>query len=184
MESTRPLTIVTLDDDRLQRHGAALAGLDRLVMAEMGLHFSDEPWDERNFLYPVPGKPELSLAALEAGERVVAFWMASCSPHPEVGVYTHRVAVHPAARGRGVGRRLLEPHLARSRRRGHRRLSLSVSALNPGALRFYRRAGFEPLRGPELVSFVAVRGMGCRVVAADRIEEAGGHRKFVLARAV
>lgn len=54
---------------------------------------------------------------------------------PELGM-----AVRPAWRGRGVGRRLLDDLLRR-----HPRMSLSVDDDNVGAATLYRSSGFEPV---------------------------------------
>jgi ribosomal protein S18 acetylase RimI-like enzyme len=55
---------------------------------------------------------------------------------PEVAL-----AVRPGARGRGVGTKLLETLIGRTRRQGRAALSLSVACENP-ALRLYERLGF------------------------------------------
>lgn len=55
------------------------------------------------------------------------------------------ITVHPAARGTGLGRRLMD-HLVRSAtQRGAEALLLEVRADNEPALRLYARTGFEPL---------------------------------------
>jgi ribosomal protein S18 acetylase RimI-like enzyme len=51
------------------------------------------------------------------------------------------IGVAPAARGRGLGTRLLEALLEIARADGHRAISLSVEPDNP-ARRLYERAGF------------------------------------------
>lgn len=55
---------------------------------------------------------------------------------PELGI-----ALSPAARGQGVGTRLMEHLIAQARADGYRGLSLSVDPRNP-ALRLYERLGF------------------------------------------
>ena len=52
--------------------------------------------------------------------------------------------VDPEARGRGVGRALLEAAEAWGRDRGCTAASLSVTAGNSPAERLYRQAGYEP----------------------------------------
>lgn len=52
------------------------------------------------------------------------------------------LAVHPAARGRGLGQTLLEESVAAMTQRGARRVFLEVREGNP-AINLYRRLGFE-----------------------------------------
>lgn len=52
------------------------------------------------------------------------------------------IAVAPAARRRGIGRRLLDGFETEARRRGALRAFLEVSAENPAALALYRAAGY------------------------------------------
>lgn len=53
------------------------------------------------------------------------------------------LAVAPAYRRRGVGRRLVERALAEARRAGARRCWLEVRASNAGAITFYEAMGFR-----------------------------------------
>jgi GNAT superfamily N-acetyltransferase len=54
------------------------------------------------------------------------------------------IATTPAARGQGLGTRLLEALAREARRTGFPALSLSVGPSNP-AMRLYARLGFVPL---------------------------------------
>lgn len=62
-------------------------------------------------------------------------------PLPDDAWYLQNLAVVPAARGRGIGERLLGNVLERSRAAGHRRVLLDLYADNP-AQRLYERMGF------------------------------------------
>jgi ribosomal protein S18 acetylase RimI-like enzyme len=66
--------------------------------------------------------------------------------------YLAHLAVDPARRGRGLGRRLLAACVRRARRAGYARLQLDVCEDNP-AVGLYRRAGLTVAavnRVPEL----------------------------------
>ena len=52
------------------------------------------------------------------------------------------LAVAPAARGRGLGRRLLQAAIARARELGAETMFLEVGTENPAALALYARLGF------------------------------------------
>lgn len=52
----------------------------------------------------------------------------------------------PAARGRGVGRRLLERAIAFARGRGFRRMELTTASVLVEAIAMYRRHGFTPIQ--------------------------------------
>jgi putative acetyltransferase len=54
-----------------------------------------------------------------------------------------KLAVSPAARGQGIGRRLVEECLATARERGARQVVLLSSSLLTSALRLYENAGFR-----------------------------------------
>ena len=92
----------------------------------------------------------LVLLALRGAERVgvaVCVWgFSTFSGRPSLNV--HDLAVHPAARGRGIGGRLLAEVERRARERGASKLTLEVHDANAGAKRLYERFGFGPWHEP------------------------------------
>jgi ribosomal protein S18 acetylase RimI-like enzyme len=58
-------------------------------------------------------------------------------------LYVAHVGVAPSFQGRGIGTRLLQHAGREARMQGLHRLSLDVSARNPGAQRLYERLGFH-----------------------------------------
>ena len=56
------------------------------------------------------------------------------------------------ARGRGLGKRLLERALAAARERGGRRVELETASCLVEAIGLYRRYGFQPVSGGNLAS--------------------------------
>jgi putative acetyltransferase len=52
--------------------------------------------------------------------------------------------LRPEARGRGLGRQLLEALLAASRQEGYQQIRLDTDGLMPAAIQLYRTAGFVP----------------------------------------
>jgi ribosomal protein S18 acetylase RimI-like enzyme len=77
-------------------------------------------------------------AVMYPGGRAVAL------PSPEVRL----LAVAPAARGRGVGLRLMEECIRRARAAGAPALTLHTADIMKAAMRLYERMGFA--RAPEL----------------------------------
>jgi ribosomal-protein-alanine N-acetyltransferase len=59
--------------------------------------------------------------------------------------YLQRLAVHPAVRGRGFGRALIDDGLRWARRGGARRCLVNTQEDNHGALALYEGCGFERL---------------------------------------
>lgn len=60
----------------------------------------------------------------------------------EKDFYISRIGVSASARGRGIGRRLLETAIQTGKEKGFRQFRLDVSAENDRALRLYCAAGF------------------------------------------
>jgi ribosomal protein S18 acetylase RimI-like enzyme len=67
------------------------------------------------------------------------------------------MAVAPAHRGRGIGRRLVEAAVDRAQAEGRTQLAVATAAADAGNLRFYQRAGFR-LRSVERDAFTPATG--------------------------
>jgi GNAT superfamily N-acetyltransferase len=120
------------------------------------------PADDPHLALGLPPSPGASVLATDHGGHPVgaAWWhfrepllvvAPDGAPVPELVI-----AVVPAGRGRGVGRRLLDALVARAAHEGHDRLALNVHLHNPAA-RLYSRAGFVVAgkgRGPLGVAMV------------------------------
>ena len=136
-----------------------------VTMAQLASVMEDDPLppaDDPALLLGLPSSPDTAVVALDDDGRPigVAWWhlrdrslvvAPDGAPVPEIVV-----AVVPAARGRGVGRRLLDALAARAAERGHDRLALNVHIRNPAA-HLYSRAGFVVAgkgRGPLGVAMV------------------------------
>ena len=63
-------------------------------------------------------------------------------PANEHVLHVNALAVSPAARGHGLGRRLVDAGIAEARRRGVRKLGLRALSTNARAIALYERAGF------------------------------------------
>jgi ribosomal protein S18 acetylase RimI-like enzyme len=91
---------------------------------------------------------DVAARVLVDGERLVGYgelWFDAEEDEVELA----RIIVAPEARGRGLGRVLVEGLLAEALRAGHSDVFMRVHPDNDRALRCYRGAGFVPV-GPEL----------------------------------
>ena len=98
------------------------------------------------------------------GERVVGTVAVMATP---TGLYMRSMAVAPEARGRGVGRALLEQVEGFARAHGQARVYLSTTPFLDEAIRLYQRAGFvrvgegpKALRGTPLFTMEKRLGPG------------------------
>lgn len=113
---------------------AALALLDKLV--------NPSPWSENQFAGACAETPDGAHSALVVrdDERLLGFVVYS---HVLDEASIHNIAVHPSARGRGLGQALLATALAEAARGGALRCYLEVRASNSAARRLYEKLGFQ-----------------------------------------
>ena len=116
---------------------------ERLNRAWIEPLFGIEESDRRVFADPEaailrPGG-EICFALLDG----VVVGTCAALPHGPGVVELAKMAVDPAAQGRGIGRRLGEAVIAHARRVGAERVVLLSSSRLPAALALYRRLGFE-----------------------------------------
>jgi GNAT superfamily N-acetyltransferase len=134
-------------------------------MARLALVLEDcplPPADDPELARGLPPSPDTSVLALDHNGHPVgaAWWHLRDNPlvaAPDGGPVPELVvAVLPDARGRGVGRCLLDALTARAAEHGYDQLALNVHIRNPAA-RLYSRAGFVVAgkgRGPLGVAMV------------------------------
>lgn len=95
---------------------------------------------------------EKILVAVEAGTLVAYLQYelvdepGSYYTYPEKLLYVEVLTVKATHRRRGIGEALLAHAEAAARAFGASRITLDVWAFNDGAIRFYERAGFTPIR--------------------------------------
>ncbi len=66
-------------------------------------------------------------------------------------VELRKMYLMPEARGRGLGRRLLEDLIAMARARGHARIVLDTASVLKEAIALYCKSGFQPYENPDRV---------------------------------
>lgn len=89
--------------------------------------------------------PRASLVALHSPTRKLAGLVALTAVQRETA-HIPQVAVAREFQSRGLGAALLSLAFHQAAQRGYREVSLTVTDLNRGAIRFYQRLGFETFR--------------------------------------
>lgn len=108
----------------------------RVVALEEAI-FPEDPWTEGMISEELQVRGR-HYVGVEVGDRLVGY--AGITLGSDADVMT--VGVLPEARGRGLGRLLVEDLLAAARRAGARRVFLEVRASNEVAIGLYARLGF------------------------------------------
>lgn len=89
--------------------------------------------------------PWASLAAIHRSTQKLAGVLALTAIGPK-SAHIPQVAIAAQFQGLGLGTALLEASFQELARQGYREVSLTVTDLNPGAVRLYERLGFETFR--------------------------------------
>ena len=105
-----------------------------------------------------------SLVARDRDGALTGFLVGMVSPSQPDRAYIHFVGVAPAARGRGLGRRLYAEFFALARAAGCRTVKAITSPFNDGSIAFHTSMGFG-VRGP----VVGYDGPGKDMMVFDRV---------------
>ena len=97
------------------------------------------PWSEQHFRDELSSQVALPLVALDAAGIVLGY---ICAMQVLDEGHILNVAVAPEARGKGIGKLLVERVLADCRAAGAAFVSLEVRVSNHSAIELYRRIGF------------------------------------------
>lgn len=99
------------------------------------------PWNDpsRDIDLKLAVDPDMLLVGIIDGE-VVASVMGGYEGHRG---WINYLAVLPAMRGRGLGRKMMEAVEERIRSRGCPKICLQVRKTNPGAVGFYKHMGYS-----------------------------------------
>jgi ribosomal protein S18 acetylase RimI-like enzyme len=122
---------------------AALAALDQLTWSWQSSP-APAPLPGTRFFEPRAGRPEDVLVAVSGGAVVGYVHVGPPTPVPSNRhvLMIRGLAVDPARRGEGIGRRLVDAAVREGRDRGARRITLRVLAPNTAARDLYDAAGF------------------------------------------
>src|SRR5579862_7734088 len=117
-------------------------------------------WDGRQMADMLPRLffehfTETSFAAERDGE-LVGFLVGFLSQSRPGEAYIHFVGVHPAERGRGLGRQLYQRFFAAARARGATLVRAVTAPVNHGSVRFHPQLGFGIEPGDQQVDGIPV----------------------------
>lgn len=130
----------------LAKDGAAILAIVNDAILHSTAWYEHEPWDEARLASWFDDKAVGGWPLLVAEDADATLGFASYGSFRQRPAYArtveHSVYVAAAARGRGVGRLLLETIVADARARGHHTMIGGVDAANEGSLAFHRAAGF------------------------------------------
>lgn len=117
-----------------------MTGDDLAAVLEIEKDSFPAPWPRSAFELAIAA-PDLYSIVADSGSLLG--YLVAC---PDVNdLLVANVAVHPAARGHGLGSRLLNAALAHARHLGLTACRLDVRVSNTAAQRLYRRLGFAPV---------------------------------------
>jgi GNAT superfamily N-acetyltransferase len=126
-------------------HASAFESLNRLWLVGHGLL---EEADEPSLRDPQGHIIDAGGAIFVALDGDIVLGTCAILPADEIGVRPRtfelvKLAVDPSARGRGIGRRLVQDCIEAARARGARHVVLLSSSLLTAALRLYEQEGFR-----------------------------------------
>ncbi len=170
--------VANLSESIMRARVGDILGLEAIFYRDFGMNYSHEVWSEENFLYPLPGKWELSKIAFDAADRVIAFWIASHDGARDLR--GHRGGTHPDWRRSGVWRDFFERIRADGRRLGLKTMSHTVNAANPNAVPAWTRLGFRILSGDELCAFKVRRHRDADRIVGDTLVTPEGYAYYAL----
>ncbi|ANP73848.1 tRNA (adenosine(37)-N6)-threonylcarbamoyltransferase complex transferase subunit TsaD [Cryobacterium arcticum] len=128
-----------------QLRRATADDVDAIMALETSI-FENDAWSTEMMARDVadPGCYYLVAFPPDAPDHIVAYaGLQAAQRSPESDIQT--IAVAEEARGRGLGRVLMQSLITEARKRGARETFLEVRADNPGAQHLYRSLGFEDL---------------------------------------
>lgn len=146
-EHERPIRIVPMGD----KHAAAVLEIYRLGIDSGDATFETAPpsWEK----FTTSRSPAHRFVALAADDTLLG-WVA-CSAVSDrcvyAGVVEHSVYVHPVARGRGVGRALLDALIASTEAAGIWTIQSGIFPENAASLALHAAAGFRTVGTRERV---------------------------------
>lgn len=127
----------------VQLRGASVADLDAIMALEERL-FVGDAWSRETMRLELAGPHGLYLAAVDGAGALLGYAGAALPAGGDFGEI-QTIGVDEAARGRGLGRALMDQLLSEARRRGIPRMLLEVRADNPVAQSLYASLGFETI---------------------------------------
>lgn len=125
---------------KLRLRAARLSDLDALWALEQTC-FRTDRFSRRSYARALASPRAILRVIEQPGVLLAAGLVFTRADSAAARLYS--IAVHPAARGLGLGRRLLTALETAARKSGCREMRLEVAARNKAALALYRESGYE-----------------------------------------
>lgn len=167
----------------IDRPGAIekIVDLDRRTFDEMGLDFSDKPWNEDNFRMVLPGKAEVSFV-VEMGDEFIGYCVGSEQVPGEV--HGHRIVIEPRWRTGLLSVAIWCVHWRRTVANPNNSwLNGEVGIANWRMSRFLEKLGFHRLTAEETRDYLDRRDRKEPLEGVEIIGD-GGARSIVMAMRV
>lgn len=123
----------------LRVHAMRDEDLAQVLVIERASFPATSAWKRAHFLHEMHANPYAFNRVLREGRRVLGYASLWCLDDE---LRINNLAVREDARGRGLGRKLLDAILREARELGCTRATLEVRPSNVAALALYRSAGF------------------------------------------
>lgn len=102
-----------------------------------------DPWVEQALAAVATGDAALALALVDGTAEAMGLWRRASGAVFAHSAVLEKIMAHPAARGLGLGERVVSALVGSARDAGIETLTLGVRGNNLGAIELYERAGFR-----------------------------------------
>ena len=174
------IAVAALTKPVLARYMGDLIALERLIVAELGTLYDEQPWGVPEFEMDLPGKWDYSWCATDTGtEAAVGFLVISRFGD---NLHGHRMVVHPDYRRLGIAGQFYDQLFAKAKAAGLGYYTAQVPYDNHATRDWYLKRGHDLLTDLDLGWYIEARGIAGEP-AGDHLASNGG-RFWILRYAI
>jgi len=178
----RHYRVETFTEELMRARLHDVLALEELFYRQLGMSYAHEVWTEKHFLYPLPGKWELSKAAFAENNKLIGFMIYSYQEQEQEELRGHRGGVHPEWRNAGIMRAIIAAVCTNAKPLGFKYISGTTNAANLVSLPAWAALGYRILSGPELEAFRVRRGRNLDRIEGNRLVSPEGYTYHALRR--